>query len=317
MRRVAIVIGLVAFALLVRELGWTALTRVLVETGGWFAVIAAIDVGSGLCDAAGIRSFARRRTNVPYARCVVAQLSGVAINRLAPSGALGEPVKISVLAEHMPRDEAVSTILKFDVTATCIGIATIVLGVPLTLAMIDLPPAVEIAAWSGAAVLCAFAALLILLVRRGAVGVPIAVLARLRVISRERARAWTAKVSELDAHVRELGSDWRSMPWLFASRALNWVGTIVLLHAAGLPVTAPLVIGILSVGLLVQVISHIVPLGLGIAEGGNYVLYAALGAAPLAGIDYTTAYRARIVVVAAVGLTTFFVGSLNVRRGGR
>ena len=44
-------------------------------------------------------------------------------------------------------------------------------------------------------------------------------------------------------------------------------GTIVLLVAAGLTVSAPFLIGLMSVGLLEQSIAHVLPLGLGVAQG--------------------------------------------------
>ncbi|MDQ3368021.1 MAG: flippase-like domain-containing protein [Myxococcota bacterium] len=316
LRPVALIGGLLAFALVARQLGWQGLTRVLVETGPWFLVIAAIDVGSALCDAAGIRSFARAHADVPYARALAAQLGGVAINRLTPGSALGEPVKVSMLVEHVPRASAVSTILMFDVTATCVAITVIVVGVPLTLIVTDLPGQLALIAWIGAGVLVAFAVTLALLVRRGVLASLIAVLARLRMVTRPRAEQWTLAVADIDAMVAELGRgpSRRAIGWLISSRTLNCVGTVVLLHAADLPITAPLVIGLLSVGLLVQWVSNIVPLGLGLADGGNYLLYAALGAPAAAGLDFTMVHRARSIVLAAIGLTVLAATSYVDRR---
>ncbi|HEU0035270.1 MAG TPA: lysylphosphatidylglycerol synthase domain-containing protein [Kofleriaceae bacterium] len=316
LRVVALVIGVGAFALLVHRLGWAGVTRVLVDTGWWFAVIAAIDVAGALCDAAGIRTFANAHGDLPYGRAVAAQLGGVAINRVTPGSALGEPVKISLLSEYLPRANAVSTILMFDVTATCIAIAVIVIGVPLTLVFADLPARVELVAWIGAIVLLMFAASLALVVRRGVVATLVAALARLRLVSRARVVAWSTSISEIDGMVRELGNrrSRRAMIWLFASRSLNWVGTVVMLHASGLPITPALVVGLLSVGLLVQWISNIVPLGLGLAEGGNYLLYAALGAPAASGIDFSMVNRARNIVLSAIGLVVLAITSYVDRR---
>ncbi|MDQ3298779.1 MAG: flippase-like domain-containing protein [Myxococcota bacterium] len=315
-RALVLVGGLVAFGFLVHRLGWSGITRVLGETGLWFVVVAAIDVGSALCDGAAIHRLARVHGPLPYRRAVAAQLGGVAINRLTPGNALGEPIKVSIIVEHVPRDGAVSAIMMFDVAATCIAVLVIVIGVPLTLFVADLPPRLALIAWIGAGMLLAFGIALVRLVRRGVLGTSIRMLARLRLISAERAAAWTTATRVIDTNIADLGKP-RSrvaFAFLFGSRALHWAGTVVLLHASGLPLTAPLVIGMLSVGLLVQWASQIVPLGLGLADGGNYLLYAALGAPAAAGLDFSMVNRARTCVIAGIGLTVLAITSYVDRR---
>jgi uncharacterized protein (TIRG00374 family) len=319
-RLVALAIGVVAFALMASSLGWSGLTRVLVETGPWFLVIALIDVGSALCDGAAIRAIASAHAKVPYARAVAAQLGGVAINRLTPGNALGEPVKVSLLVERIPRDAVVSTILMFDAGATVVAIVAIVTGIPITLLFAELPPAMETAAWLGAGVLVAFVVFLLFLVHHGPVTAGIHLLRRLRLISRARCERWSAAVAPIDAMVGELGrtrSSRLGLLCLLGSRMGNWIGTVVMLYAAGQPVTTPLVIGVLTVGTLITWISHIVPLGIGIQDGGNYLLYRALGAPGLAGVDFTMVYRARTVMISAIGLAVLAVTSVRDRRARR
>lgn len=317
LRGFALVAGLVAFAAMARALGWAGLTDVLVKTGWWFVVIAAIDVTGAVCDAAAIYALASEHARVPYGRALAAQLGGVAINRLTPGNALGEPVKVSMLVERVPRDSAVSTILMFDASATIVAIAAIVLGIPITLAAVDLPRELAAVAWIGAAVLVAFLVVMVALVRRGPVGMGIGALRALRLISVQRWTRWRAGTVHIDEMVRELGTTRSSrigIAFLFGSRLLNWVGTVVMLYAAGLPVSVPMVVGLISVGALVNYVAHVVPLGLGIAEGGNYLLYRALGAPGLAGIDFTMVYRVRTVLLSAIGLTVLAITSYKDRR---
>jgi len=317
LRVVALIVGVVAFAFMANKLGWSGLTHVIVETGWWFLVIAVIDVVGAMSDAAAIRVIASEHARLPFWRALAAQLGGVAINRLTPGNALGEPIKISLLVEKIPRDSAVSTILMFDASATIVAVVAIALGIPITLAFVDLPAKMEIAAWIGAGVLVGFLALLLVLVRRGPIGIGIGTLRALRVISKERCARWKQSTSHIDAMVKELGrtrSSRLGLGFLFLSRALNWGGTIVMLYAAGLPLSGPMVIGILSVGQLITQVSHIVPLGFGIAEGGNYLLYRALGAPGLAGIDFTMVYRARTCLLSAIGLTVLAITSYKDRR---
>jgi uncharacterized membrane protein YbhN (UPF0104 family) len=317
LRGVALIIGLVAFALMAYKLGWSGLTRVLVETGWWFLVIALIDVGSAMSDGAAIKAIASEHAVIPYARCVAAQLGGVAINRLTPGNALGEPIKIGILVERIPRDSAVSTILMFDAGATVIAIVAIILGSLVTLAFVDLPGTMAIAAWIGAGVLVVVLFGLFVLIRKGPVGIAIGALRRLRLISAVRCTRWKRGTAHIDAMVRELGTTRTSrigLAFLFGSRALNWIGTVVMLYAAGLPLSVPMIIGILSVGQLITHVSHIVPLGIGIAEGGNYLLYRALGAPGLAGVDFTMVYRARTCLLSAIGLAVLAFTSFRDRR---
>jgi uncharacterized protein (TIRG00374 family) len=317
LRGVALVVGLAAFALMANKLGWSGLTRVLVETGWWFLVIAAIDVGSALCDGAAIKALASEHARVPYARCVAAQLAGIAINRLTPGNALGEPIKIGILVERMPRDSAVSTILMFDAGATIIAIIAIVLGSLVTLAVVDLPGDLAIAAWIGAGVLVLFLIGVFVIIRKGPARLGIGALRRVRLISAARCARWKRGTAHIDEMVRELGTTRSSrigLLCLFGARSLNWIGTIVMLYAAGLPLSATMVVGVLSVGLLITQVSHIVPLGLGLADGGNYLLYRALGAPGFAGLDFTMVYRARTCLLSAIGLTVLAITTFRDRR---
>ncbi len=316
LRTIALVVGIVAFVLFARTLGWSGLTRVLGHAGWWFVVIAAIDLCGALCDACAIRSLARTHAPLSFGRALAAQLGGVSINRLTPGNALGEPIKMSLLVEELPRDSAVSTILMFDIAAAVVAIAAIVLGVPVTLLLVDLPSEVMHAAWIGALALIAIAIGLGLLTRRGLIGACIAALRRLHVISQPRADRWRARTAHIDEMVRELGTrpTRGGIAWLAGSRACNWAGTIVMLHAAGQHLDAAFVVAILSVGALVTYVAHIVPLGIGLAEGGNYLLYRALGAPGLAGLDFTTVYRARTCVLSALGLSVLAITSYRDRR---
>jgi hypothetical protein len=91
---------------------------------------------------------------------------------------------------------------------------------------------------------------------------------------------------------------------------LHFAATIAVLRAAAVPMTAPIVIGMLSVGIIVLWMSNIVPLGLGLADGTNYILYGALGASPVAGLAFTMVNRTRTCVLAAMGLSVMAIANL-------
>ncbi len=275
-------------------------------------MIAAIDLASVCCDAFAIHNFLGGE--LPYVRVFAAQASGIAINRLTPANTLGEPVKVTMLMRATTGDRAVAAIVMFNLTTMYIGIAAIAVGVPLTAVLLDLPHAAAVVAWIGLAVLLAVATAVTLLVRRGALGSLIGALARVRVISQQRAERWHAATAKIDAQLRELGHAntsriRRGIAGVFGSRLCNWAGTVVVIHAAGIAMTAPLVVAMLSVGILVTWLSNIIPLGLGIADGTNYAIYDVLGASPQAGLVFTMVNRVRTVVLAMMGLTVMAIAN--------
>jgi hypothetical protein len=311
----ALVAGVVGLVIVIEQLGWSGMRHAVLGTGAWFAVIAAIDLAGAMCDTFAIRSLLQPHAPVRFLRVAAAQLSGMAINRLTPASSLGEPVKVTLLVRgDVPVDTAVSSIVMFNLATIYVGIAAIVVGVPLTALLLDLPPAIERIVWIGLALLLAVAVSLVLLVRRGALGSFVDALARLRLVSPQRHARWLAQVATIDARVRSLGDAStpgvrRAIGGVVASRVCNWVGTIVLLHAADIPMNAPLVVAMLSVGILVNWIANVVPLGLGVADGTNYALYGVLGASPVAGLSFTMINRLRTIVVALMGIAVMLVAT--------
>lgn len=318
----ALVIGAVAFALVVRELGWAGMRQAVIGTGAWFAVIAVIDFAGCFFDAAAVHAFIRPHAPAAYRHVFAAQLSGMAINRLTPGNTLGEPVKVTMLVRSdVPADVAVSAIMIFNLTTMYVGIIAIVIGVPLTALLLDLPPDIAHMVWLGMGILVGVAGLIAVLIRRGALGSLVGGLARIRIISAPRATRWQAAVAAIDTRLRSIGNlrapgFARGLAGVLGSRAFNWLGTIVILHAAQIPMTAPLVIASLSVGILVTWLSNVIPLGLGIADGTNYALYGLLGASPVTGLLFTMVNRLRTIVLALMGLSVMTIANALYRRPG-
>lgn len=295
---VMLAIGAVALAVIVDHLGWIGIRRAVIGTGWLFAVIGAFDLGSALCDAFAIKSFLRR--DLGFWRVFYAQISGMAINRVTPGHTLGEPVKMTTLARWVPIDVAVPAVLRFNLLLLYVGTVAIAIGVPITVAALDVPDRVALVVWIATGFLIALAIALAIVVRRGAVGSLIGALVAVRIVSVERGQRWRAKIADVDSRLRDMS--WRGVAAVLVSRVFNWLGTIVVLYAADIPLTPPLVIASLTVGIMVTWISQIIPLGLGIADGSNYVLYGLLGASPEAGLVFTMINRLRTCLIAAIGL---------------
>ncbi len=197
----------------------------------------------------------------------------------------------------------------FNFTTILVAIAVIVIGVPLTAVLVGLPEGAEVAVWVASGVLVAFAFVIAALVRRGAVGSCIDVARRLRLISAARHERGSAAVRRVDDQVRRLGGLGRGVAGVAGSRALNMLGTVLVLRACEVPLAAALVIASVSVGQVVTWVSNVVPLGLGIADSANYVLYDLLGASHRAGLLFTMVNRLRTVVLAGFGLAVYAVAT--------
>nr|HEX4313154.1 lysylphosphatidylglycerol synthase domain-containing protein [Kofleriaceae bacterium] len=306
---VALVAGAIGLGFVVRELGWAGMIDAIATAGAWFAVIAVIDVGSLACDAFAIHAFLRGRAPVSYARVFAAEASGLAINRLTPGNTLGEPVKVAMLSHGIAVEHAISAIVMFNLTTMFVGIAVIVTGVPLTALLVGLPDKAAVAVWVATAALVAFSIAVVILVRRGALASVVDAAARVRVIGAARAARWRAAVAQVDDSVRQFGGLRRGLAGVAVSRALNMCGSVLVLRAVGVALTPSLVIAALSVGAMVTSVANVVPLGLGIADGANYVLYGLLGATEHVGLLVTTVTRVRTCVLAALGLVIYAIAS--------
>jgi len=305
---VVLAVGMVGLVVVLYHLGWEGTRRAVVGTGVWFAVIAAIDLASVFCDSFAIHGFLRKGAPVSYWPVFGAEASGIAINRLTPGNSLGEPVKVTMLVRHVPVNLAVSAVVMFNLTTIYVAMTAIVIGVPVTALLLDLPDAVALAVWIATATIVVVAIVVALIVRRGAIGTLIDAVVGLRIVSAVRAERWRAQIAEIDSRLRQLGNAKssglaRGIVGVVGSRILNWAGTVVILYALDIPMTPALVVASLSAGMLVTWMSNIIPLGLGIADGTNYVLYGLLGASPEAGLLFTMVNRLRICILAAMGLT--------------
>lgn len=247
---------------------------------------------------------------VSYPRVLAAQASGRAINVLTPGGALGEPTKLSLLVSHAPKNRVLSSIVLLNLSQLYLSVLIIVIGTPVMFLLVDIPGELKILVAIGLAFLIPLLVGLGMLVRRGATTTLVAGIRRIRFISDERADAWKLRLAEVDKHIRQLyrnrdDGTWKGLLWVVASKAVAITTTVVLLDRAGVDVTPPLVIGIISVGLLITWVSQIVPMGLGLADGGNYALFGLLGATGVEGMAVTMVTRARSVTVAMLGLLAF------------
>lgn len=303
-----LVVGGIALAWLLRETKWHELRNTIVGIGPWAGLILGIEVASLLCDAGALHAFMRPEARmVSYARVLGAQASGRAINVLTPLGALGEATKVTMLAGHAPRARVLSSLVLLNAAKLYLEVAVMLIGIPITLLLIDLPDAIKLMVGIGVAVIVPAMVAVGVMIHRGAITSLVGILRRFRIIGVERAKSWKEKLGEVDKHIRELHKHRTSgtrmgLMFVLISKILTVASTILIMIALDIELKASLVIGVLSVGVLVQWVSSVVPLGLGLADGGNYALYSMLGAGGDHGMYFTMIWRARSVFLAGLGL---------------
>ena len=313
-----LVFGACALAWMLRELGWAQFRAVVASVGSAFAIILGLDVAAILLDARALHTFMRPEARmISYWRVAAAQSSGRAVNVVTPFAALGEATKLTMLVAHAPRARVLSAIVLFNLASLYLSVAVMLVGTPVTLLLVDLPRSLKLTVAIGLAVLVPLMIGLGVVVQRGALSTFTAMLQRLRIISAARREAWRGRLQEVDRHIAALHADrsagaWHGLLWLGASRLVTWTSTMTLIGAVGVAITPSLVIGVLSVGVLISWIASAVPLGLGLADGGNFALFDLLGASGAHGAFVTMLNRVRSVAVAILGFVVMaIVHTLN------
>lgn len=307
------VAGGVGLYFMLRTTSWEELRPVLVGVGNYAGIILALDLAALCCDAAAWHSFMRPEARmVSYPRVLGAWASGRAINVLTPFGALGEATKVTMLLDRAPKARVLSSIVLLNVAVLYFSVTVMLIGIPITLLLVDVPPGIKVIVGIGVAVLVPLMVMLGFVIQRGAISTLVGTLRNTRLISAERAADWKERLKEVDRHIRELhahrtSGTRRGIAFVALSKLVTYTSTCVLIHAVGVSLSPALVIAVLSVGVLIQWIASVVPLGLGIADGGNYALYSLLGATGEQGLFVTMLNRARSVCVAILGLGAMVV----------
>jgi uncharacterized membrane protein YbhN (UPF0104 family) len=312
-----LVFGAGALTWMMRQLGWDKFGEAVHGIGASFAIITALDLAAILFDARALHTFMRPEARmVSYWRVVSAQISGRAVNVVTPFAALGEATKLTMLDDHAPRVRVTSAIVLLNLSNLYLSVLVMAIGTPITLLLIDLPDGLKLTVGLGLAIVIALMVALGVLVHRGALTTIVVLLRGVRIISAERLARWRERLREIDRQISELhhskAGTWRGVLWVLASKLVTWTATIVLISAVGVSITPHLVLGVLSIGVLIQWIASVVPLGLGLADGGNYALYGLLGASGAHGAFVTMLNRVRSALVALVGFAVMaIVHTLN------
>ncbi|MCE9571957.1 MAG: flippase-like domain-containing protein [Deltaproteobacteria bacterium] len=328
---VSMIIALVALVWTIQSTGLDTLLTRLGHIGWWFAAVIGLEVMITSLDAAAMYAFlSPDQDKIRYSRALLAQVGGRAVNSVVPSGNVGEIVKVSVLIEGgVSNERAVSCILFYNLAGLLVEFILIGVAAPLTAILIPMGTGLRVLLFGTTIVCIGLSIGMFALVERGmlvsvsrllgriSLGFAGA-LARIRILSpagharwQERSKArfarWREKLSGIDDKLRSTGGARRSdrrlgLVLVLASRCMSWAITAVLLHALGFPVSLGFFAGVSVGGFVIYLVSTMVPLGLGISEGGGYALYKALGADPIIGVTVAVARRSTQLFYATIGL---------------
>jgi len=301
-RAVLLVGGLVVLAFLVARVGIESVVSVLNRLTWWQLVLICLPYGLIMAvDTLGWR-YAFISNPPPYLRMLAARTAGEAVNIVTALGSVGgEAVKVWLLRPAVPYDESVPSVVIAKTTSTLAQ--TLLLVVGLILAVTTLPVDGDVL-WAMLGLLGVE-----LLLVGGFVVTQVAGLVR----RAGRLLAWSGLIEnasaaeDLDARLRRYyRENWPrfvlSVAFHFGGWLLGALEVLVMLHVLDIPVSIATATVIEAVGSGVRFASFLVPGSLGVLEGANTGVFAALGLGASAGLAFSLVRRARQGVWIGIGL---------------
>ena len=301
-RAVLLVGGLVVLAFLVARVGIESVVSVLNRLTWWQLVLICLPYGLIMAvDTLGWR-YAFISNPPPYLRMLAARTAGEAVNIVTALGSVGgEAVKVWLLRPAVPYDESVPSVVIAKTTSTLAQTLLLVVGLVL---------AVTTLAVDGDVIWAMLGLLGVeLLLVGGFVVTQVAGLVR----RAGRLLAWSGLIEnasaaeDLDARLRRYYREsWPrfvlSVAFHFGGWLLGALEVLVMLHVLDIPVSIATATVIEAVGSGVRFASFLVPGSLGVLEGANTGVFAALGLGASAGLAFSLVRRARQGVWIGIGL---------------
>jgi len=316
---VSIVVAVIALGLTIYSVGPSKLWAQLGDIGFGFAIILGIEVVITSFDSAALSGFIGPGGRRPsFLHVVRAQVAGRAINAVTPLASLGEATKATTLMEQTSSQRAIAAVFHYNLASIGVRLVTIVIGAPICALVLDLPHVLTVVLLVGSAVAATALVGGILLVRRGMLASIVDAIRTTRLIGKERAQTWRKKLQAIDRYQprrnASFGKRWAPAAWVIVSRLLSLVSMWVVLKSVGYTAGIGTVAAVATAGTLISMIASIVPMGLGISEGSNAALFAALGAPASLGVTMVLGSRITLIVYAAIGL--FLLSASTVVVGG-
>lgn len=306
--RISLVVAAFALVLTIHKVGLVALAKYIRLIGWWWIAVFLLEVVITSLDAVAIRAFmSPEQHRVGFGGALLSQLAGRSVNAVTPSGNVGEAVKISVLTEYVSGSRAVSTILLYNIVGFSVELLLVAAAAPFLALLLPMPGMWRVM-FLVAGVLCfAISVCVYTLVHRGMLASLARLGVRLQLLSPARFERWHTRLTSVDDKLRLIAGArardrWLGIGAVIASRLVSLTLSLVILHAIGEPITVAFVAGYTVGGFVVYMAASLVPMGLGISEGGTWELFRALGENPARGTALVIARRVTLVMYAAIGL---------------
>jgi hypothetical protein len=326
--RISLGLGIIALVLTIRDTGLVAIGNYFKRIGwGWVAVVI-LEIAITTMDATAIRAFLSPESEkVRLRSALLSQLAGRAVNAVTPSGNLGEAVKVSVLVEHVSESRAVATILLYNVVSFSVELVTVGIAALLMAVFLPMPATLRWVLLGLGALVLGLAVAIYALVRRGvlvsvarvAARIPVPGLAFVRgrlwkharpsrtLLSAERCARWEPRLRSVDDKMKLVeGARVRDRRFgilmVTLSRMTSMTLSFLLLIAMGEKLTVGFVASITVGSFFIYMASTLVPMGIGINEGGYNMMFRALGENTARGTALILARRVALIMYAAIGL---------------
>jgi uncharacterized protein (TIRG00374 family) len=304
--RVSIVFGVIGIGVTAYVVGVDTILDHLRAIGPWFVVLLLCEAVATCCDSYAVFLLTRGEGEPSLRDVVVAQFAGRAVNSVTPASNLGEALKVSLLARNCSTGRVTAAVLYAVLASVTMSLTVIAVGTAATAFLFSVPVIAKVALCAAALVSACLGATVVVLVRRGMLTTLTALLARVRVISSARQERWNERLQDLDSRLRgDVGTDHRrgAVLSIAASQVIQKALTYVTVLAAGYELAPGQFLALLSAGVVLGWIATIIPMGLGISEGGNVALFALMGAPTALGVALALARRVNQVVFALLGFT--------------
>lgn len=299
-------IAVVALVLTIRSVGLGTLIRYLRLIGWWWIAVVALEVFNTTLHSTALRSFAAP-DKLSMKDAFLAQLAGRAVNAVTPSGNLGEVVKMSVLTDVVSSSRAVSTVLLYNVVSFTIELGLVAVAAPFFALLVPMPLGFRIMFLATGVVCLAISLGLYALVRRGMLASLAKIPVKLRLVKQARYEGWYAKLHDIDEKLRlTTGASRREraigIAALLVSRLSAMLLTMLILRAIGTGISFGFVAAWTVGSFPIYMASTLVPMGVGVSEGGYYGLFRTLGYNPALAVTLVIARRCITLMYATIGL---------------
>lgn len=326
--RISLALAIVALIFTIRDIGLATIAEKFEEIGWWWIAVVVLEIVVTTLDAIAIRAFlSPEQKQVKLRSALLSQLAGRAVNAVTPSGNLGEAVKVSVLVDFVSQSRAVATILLYNLVSFSVELITVGVAAPFVAMFVPMPTSLRWIVIATGAIVLVVAVALYALVRRGVlvtaaklacrIPIPGLAFARRRIwklpnatnalLSKHRFEKWEPRLKSVDDKMKlvegaRTRDRWIGICAITLSRLTSMTLSLMILHAVGEPITARLVAVYTVGGFVIYMTGTLVPMGIGINEGGYYAMFKSLSHSPERGVTLALARRVTLVVYAGIGL---------------